>query len=159
MKLYPGNESEKPVIREVIKELKDRNQISGRTVQVFDKDLNCTSNIVNALKNKDGYLFKKSVKQLPEIGKTWILLEDGYKKVTDSNGMLLYQIKECIDEFPYTYTEENGKKHTLMLKEKRIVAYNPKLAEKKKYEINKMVEKAKILKACRAKIGYIPIKR
>jgi len=151
MKLYPGNESEKPIIREVIKELKDRNQISGRTVQVADKGLNCASNIVNALKNKDGYLFSKSVKQLPEIEKTWILLEDGYKKVTDSNGMLLYQIKECIDEFPYTYKDENGKKHTLRLKEKRVVTYNPKLAEKKKYEINKMAEKAKILKACRAK--------
>jgi transposase len=151
MKLYPGNESEKPIIREVIKELKDRNQINGRTVQVADKGLNCASNIVNALKNKDGYLFSKSVKQLPEIEKTWILLEDGYKKVTDSNGMLLYQIKECIDEFPYTYKDENGKKHTLRLKEKRVVTYNPKLAEKKKYEINKMAEKAKILKACRAK--------
>jgi len=151
MKLYPGNESEKPVIRDVIKELKDRNQISGKTVQVADKGLNCSENIINALKNKDGYLFSKSVKQLPETEKTWVLLQDGYKKVIDSDGRLLYQIKECIDEFPYTYTDENGKKHTVRVKEKRVATYNPKLAEKKKYEINKMVEKAMILKACQAK--------
>ncbi|MCM8782696.1 MAG: IS1634 family transposase [Candidatus Omnitrophica bacterium] len=151
MKLYPGNESEKPVIRDVIKELKDRNQVSGKTVQVADKGLNCAENVINALKNKDGYLFSKSVKQLPETEKTWILLKDGYKEVIDSDGTLLYKIKECIDEFPYTYTDENGKKHTVRLKEKRVATYNPKLAEKKKYEINKMVEKAKMLKACQAK--------
>ena len=151
MKLYPGNESEKPVIREVIKELKGRNQISGRTVQVADKGLNCANNIINALKNNDGYLFSKSVKQLPETEKKWILLKDGYKKITDKKGTLLYLIKECVDEFPYTYIDENGKEHTVRLKEKRVATYNPKLAEKKKYEIIKMVEKAKKLKACQAK--------
>lgn len=151
MKIYPGNESEKPVIREVIGELKGRNQISGRTVQVADKGLNCADNIVNALKNKDGYLFSKSVKQLPETEKTWVLLKGGYKKITDTDGTLLYEIKDCIDEFPYTFTDENRKKHTVRIKEKRVVTYNPKLAEKKKYEINKMIEKAKTLKASQAK--------
>ncbi len=37
------------------------------------------------------------------------------------------------------------------LTEKRIVTYNPKLAEKQKFEINKQVEKAKKLRACEAK--------
>lgn len=151
MKLYPGNESEKPVIRDVINELKVRNQISGKTVQVADKGLNCAENVINAIKNKDGYLFSKSVKQLPETEKTWVLLKDGYRNVIDGDGTLLYQIKECIDEFPYTYTDDNGKKYAVKLKEKRVVTYNPKLAEKKKYEINKMVEKAMILKTSQAK--------
>lgn len=151
MKLYPGNESEKPVIRQVIKELKERNQVSGRTVQVADKGLNCANNVINALKNKDGYLFSKSVKQLPETEKTWVLLKNDYKKITDSFGTLLYEIKECIDDFSYTYTDEKGKKRTVRLKEKRVITYNPKLAEKKRYEINKMVEKAKKLKASQAR--------
>jgi len=151
MKLYPGNESEKPVIREVIQELKERNQLSGKTVQVADKGLNCAENIINALKNKDGYLFSKSVKQLPETEKTWVLLEAGYKDVVDSKGNLLYKMKDCVDEFPYTFTDENNKKHTVKIKEKRVVTYNPKLAQKKRYEINKMVEKAHKLKACQAK--------
>ena len=37
MKMYPGNKSEKPVIREIIDELKQRSHISGRTIQVADK--------------------------------------------------------------------------------------------------------------------------
>ena len=44
-----------------------------------------------------------------------------------------------------------GHKKTLKLHEKRIVTFNPKLAEKQKYEINRQVEKAKKLKACQAK--------
>ena len=39
MKVYPGNESEKPVIRKVIDDLKSRNNISGKTIQVADKGL------------------------------------------------------------------------------------------------------------------------
>lgn len=151
MKLYPGNESEKPVIREVIDSLKKRNNISGRTIQVADKGLNCGNNIVNALKNKDGYLFSKSVKQLPEIEKTWLLLENGYRDVKDSSGNVLYRIKECIDDFTYTFDNSNGGKSSVKLPEKRVATFNPKLAEKKRYEINRLVEKAKTLKACQAK--------
>lgn len=65
MKIYPGNESEKPVIRNIINDLKQRSNISGRTVQAADKGLNCAENIVTALKSGDGYIFSKSVKQLP----------------------------------------------------------------------------------------------
>ena len=50
MKLYPGNESEKPVLRTVMDDLKQRNHISGRTIQVADKGLNCCANILHALK-------------------------------------------------------------------------------------------------------------
>ncbi len=57
MKLYPGNESEKPIMRDVIDGLKARNNISGRTIQVADKGLNCSNNIMHALKRKDGYIF------------------------------------------------------------------------------------------------------
>jgi transposase len=56
-----------------------------------------------------------------------------------------------VGKFPYTYEDENGKKSTVMLTEKRVVVFNPKLAEKKRFEINRMVEKAKTLKASRAK--------
>ena len=34
MKLYPGNQSEKPVIREIISDLKKKNGISTRIVQI-----------------------------------------------------------------------------------------------------------------------------
>ncbi len=151
MKMYPGNESEKPVLRNIIDDLKQRNHISGRTIQVADKGLNCFNNILHALKAGDGYIFSKSVKTLPETEKTWVLLQDGYLDIKNKKGEVLYRIKECVDDFPYTYTDADGHKKMLKLPEKRIVTFNPKLAEKQKYEINRQVEKAKKLKACEAK--------
>lgn len=151
MKMYPGNESEKPVIREIIDELKQRSHISGRTIQVADKGLNCFNNILHALKAGDGYIFSKSVKTLPETEKTWVLLENDYVDVKNKKGEVLYRIKECADDFSYSYTDNTGHRKTLKLTEKRIVTFNPKLAEKQIYEINRQVEKAKNLRTCEAK--------
>ncbi len=39
MKMYPGNESEKPVLRDVIDRLKSQNNVTGKTIHVADKDL------------------------------------------------------------------------------------------------------------------------
>ena len=151
MKMYPGNESEKPVIREIIDDLKQRSHISGRTIQVADKGLNCFNNILHAPKAGDGYIFSKSVKTLSETEKTWVLLENDYVDVKNKKGEVLYRIKECVDDFSYSYTDNAGHRKTLKLTEKRIVTFNPKLAEKQKYEINRQVEKAKNLRACEAK--------
>ena len=89
MKLHPGNESEKPIIREVIADLKTRGNITGRTVQVADKGLNCAKNVLDARRNGDGYIFTKSVKQLPKTEKTWVLLPDGFVDVHDDDKKLL----------------------------------------------------------------------
>lgn len=151
MKMYPGNESEKPVIREIIDKLKQRSHISGRTIQVADKGLNCFNNILHALKAGDGYIFSKSVKTLSETEKTWVLLENDYVDVKNKKGEVLYRIKECVDDFSYSYTDNAGHRKTLKLTEKRIVTFHPKLAEKQIYEINRQVEKAKKLRACEAK--------
>ena len=152
MKLFPGNESEKPVIRNIIDELKTRNAVKGRTIQVADKGLNCAENIFHAVKNGDGYLFSKSVKQLPETEKTWVLLPNDYREIKNANGEILYKIKECIDDFEYRIKDEStGRYRTIKLKEKRIVTYNPKLAKKQIHEIKKEIEKAKLLKASQAK--------
>ena len=152
MKLFPGNESEKPVIRNVISELKTRNSVSGRTIQIADKGLNCAENIFHAVKNGDGYIFSKSVKQLPEIEKTWVLLPNDYRDVKNANGEVLYRIKECVDDFEYKIKDATtGRYQTFKLREKRIVTYNPKLAKKQIHEINKEIEKARLLKASQAK--------
>lgn len=150
MKMYPGNQSEKPVLREVINRLKAQNHITGKTIHVADKGLNCAQNIAFSKKDGNGYLFSKSVKGLPETEKTWVLLEEGFTDVRDKKGKLLYRYKSCIDQFPYEI-EEDGKKHTVRLTEKRLLTYNPSLAAKKRYEINRMVEKAKALTASQAK--------
>lgn len=151
MKLYPGNESEKPVMRDVIDGLKTRNNISGRTIQVADKGLNCGNNIMHALKEGDGYIFSKSVKTLSETEKVWVLLPNDYHEVKNKSGDVLYKIKECIDDFEYVIDGKNGHKRKVKFTEKRVVTYNPTLAKKQLYEINKLVEKAQNLKASQAK--------
>lgn len=150
MKMYPGNASEKPILRDVIDSLKKKNNITGRTIHVADKGLNCAQNIAFSKKNGDGYLFSKSVKVLPEKEKKWVLLEQGFKEVRDKNKRLIYRYKSCVDEFPYDVIHE-GRRATIHLKEKRLLTYNPNLAAKKKYEINRMVEKAKSLTMSGAK--------
>lgn len=150
MKLYPGNKSEKPVLREVINDLKDRDAKIGRTIHVADKGLNCAENIAFSKTNKDGYIFSKSVKQLPEVEKTWVLNNNDWKTVKDKDGQILYKYKSCVDDFPYSFIRDD-KKVSVKLKEKRLLTYNPSLAKKKLYEIDRMIEKAKSLVLSKAK--------
>ena len=153
MQMYPGNESEKPYIRKTIEEMKNRYKISGKTVQVADKGLNCARNIYAAVKEaEDGYIFSKSIhgRNLSEKEKKWVVLENDtnvWVDYTDQNGKLLYRLKSCIDTFPYQFKEpdpETGKEvvKSFSVTEKRIVSYNPALAKKQKAEIMKMADKA-----------------
>ena len=152
MKLYPGNQSEKPVLREVIRSLKRQHAEIGRVVQVADKGLNCAQNIYTAWKDKDGYIFSKSVKQLKETERVWALKQDGFVSVPDpDDNSLRFRIKSTVDVFDYEFTDENGRKHKFKVREKRIVTYNPRLARKQKQEIDKMADKARGCVLSRAK--------
>ena len=148
MSLYPGNESEKPKIRESIENLKQRFDIDSRIVQVADKGLNCARNIYAAsIEANDGYIFSKSVhgKNLSKQEKQWVLLENEnniWNEVKDSNGKLIYKYKECIDTFKYKFTNEEGKCVEFNVKEKRVVSYNSSLARKQKAQIQKQIDKA-----------------
>ena len=153
MQMYPGNESEKPYIRKVIDEMKTRYKVSGKTVQVADKGLNCARNIYAAVKEaEDGYIFSKSIhgRNLSAKEKAWVLLENDanvFTNYTDKKGHVLFRLKSCVDTFSYSFKEtdpETGKETTtaFSVKEKRIVSYNPALAKKQKAEIRKMADKA-----------------
>lgn len=154
MKMFPGNESEKPVMREIIKEMKERNSIAGKTIQVADKGLNCAKNICEAIKGGDGYIFSQSIKRLPEKERKWALLENDdikWAEVRDNDGTLQYKYKSCVDKFPYKVSDGSNRQTTVNLTQKRVVTFSPLLAEKKSYEIKKMVEKARELNGYRAK--------
>ena len=153
MQMYPGNESEKPYIRRIIEEMKNRYKISGKTVQVADKGLNCARNIYAAVKeSNDGYIFSKSIhgRNLSGKEKKWVVLENDknvWKNYTDKDGKLLYRLKSCVDTFSYEFKEtdpDTGKEVTkkFSVTEKRIVSYNPALAKKQTAEILKMADKA-----------------
>ena len=100
----------------------------------------------------DGYIFSKSIhgKGLSEKEKQWLLLENDanvYTNYRDKDGKLLFRLKSCVDTFSYKFREsdpETGseKEISFQVKEKRIVSYNPSLAQKQKAEIMKMVDKA-----------------
>lgn len=151
MRLYPGNCSEKPVFREVIADLKKQQNIKGRTVRVADKGLNCAENIYDALSHGDGYIFSKSIKQLPALEREWTLSDAGFVDVNQNDGSIRYKIKSAVDRYTYTFKDEKKRKIVFTTKEKRIVTYNPKLAKKQSAEIHKMVEKAKMYSLFQAK--------
>lgn len=144
MRLYPGNQSEKPVLREVINSLKRQQNITGRTVQVADKGLNCAQNIYEALSHKDGYIFSKSVKMLPEADRAKVLDKTDMVSIQDQEtGDEHFRIKSFTGIYTYSFKTESGRKIDFRVKEKRIVTYNPSLARKQRNEINKMVDKAR----------------
>ena len=153
MQMYPGNLSEKPYIRKVIEEMKQRYKVSGKTIQVADKGLNCARNIYAAVKEAhDGYIFSKSVhgRNLSGKEKQWVLLENDANVFTDyrdEEGKVLYRLKTCVDTFTYSFREadpQTGRQATttFSVRERRVVSYNPGLAKKQKAEIRKMVDKA-----------------
>lgn len=152
MQMYPGNESEKPYIRKVIEEMKQRYKVTGRTVQVADKGLNCARNIyAAAVEGNDGYIFSRGIHgtSLSQKDKEWLILEDENNVFTDyrdEDGNLLYRLKTCVDIFDYSFEEtdpETGKKKEVKfsMKEKRVVTYTPALAKKQSMEILKQADK------------------
>ncbi len=151
MTMYPGNESEKHHLRKHIEDLKSRYNISNKIVQVADKGLNCARNIYAAsIEANDGYIFSKSVhgRYLSEKEKKWVLLNNSknvWYEVKDSDNNIIYKYKEAVDDFHYKFTDDDGNEVKFVVKEKRVVTYNPSLAKKQQREINKEVEKAKTL--------------
>ncbi len=81
MKIYPGNESEKPIIRDVISHLKKQNNVTGKTIYVADKGINCAQNIAFAKTNDYGYLFSKSVNSSLKRKKNGFCLNRTLKKL------------------------------------------------------------------------------
>ena len=131
--------------------MKERFDVNSRIVQVADKGLNCARNIYAAsIEAKDGYIFSKSVhgKNLSAKEKLWITLDNDANKWTiikDENGKILYKFKECIDTFEYKFINDEGKEIRFKVKEKRVVSYNPSLAKKQIAQIQKQIDKARLV--------------
>lgn len=149
MILYPGNESEKPKLKEILKEIKEEAEVAGRTIRVADKGLNCAANIIDALQIGDGYIFSRSIKGSAERERRWILSERGFKDHIDqATGEVIGKIKWVTDTFSY---KDPITKQTISVKEKRVVSLNSALRNKQLQEIDKHVDKAKRLMRSYAK--------
>ncbi|NLJ94301.1 MAG: IS1634 family transposase [Clostridiaceae bacterium] len=151
LKVFPGNESEQPVIREILSELRLRHKVPGRIIRIADKGINSAENICHTKDDGDGYIFSKSIKKLPATEMDWVLLDQDYEDVYDDKGNLQYQYKETVDSFIYSYKDQEGNKIKRTFKEKRIVSYNPKLAKKQRKEIKRQIRKADRLILSKAK--------
>ena len=157
MEMFPGNEAEMPYLRKTIQRMKKESSISGRTIQVADKGLNCAANIHAAIESGDGYLFSKSLKKQSQKEIEWFLSldSDGWDAVYESDGkggkQVKYRYYSFIDTFDYSYTDGNGSLIGFKAREKRIITFNPKLRMKKILELNRMVEKARGLCLSQAK--------
>jgi len=147
MQMYPGNQSEKPMIRRLISEMKKNFNIKGKTIQIADKGLNCGQNIFEAIKNNDGYIYSQSVKMLSDKEKKWVILDKDYDEIY-KDGELIFKSKSCIDDFEYKF-EYEGKVYTHKFKQKRIVYWSKDLESKHLTEINALVDKA--LNLCKSK--------
>jgi len=147
MQMYPGNQSEKPMIRRLISEMKKNFNIKGKTIQIADKGLNCGQNIFEAIKNNDGYIYSQSVKMLSDKEKKWVILDKDYDEI-HKDGELIFKSKSCIDDFEYKF-EYEGKVYTHKFKQKRIVYWSKDLESKHLTEINALVDKA--LNLCKSK--------
>ena len=151
MKVFPGNESEKPVIKQVIDDMRRRTSANGKVIRVADKGLNCADNVADAVLCGDGYVFSKSLKQLGATDADVAIADGEWLDVLAADGEVRYSYKEIIDDFDYSVIDEAGKKKKVALPEKRIVTFNPKLAKKQRGEIDRQVEKARRLRVGGAK--------
>lgn len=132
--LFPGNQSEKPILNKVISSMKETCNVKGKTIRVADKGLNCTENIIQAYLDGDGYIYSKAIRSSDD--KKMILNNTAYEELKDSNGVVVFKSKTWIDTYTYSF---NGKQYKL--KEKRIVIWSKKYAEKVSYEREKAISK------------------
>ncbi len=98
---------EKPQIRKVISQLRERDAATGRTVRVADKGLDCADDVADAALARDGYIFSKSVKGLPAAERAWALSDEGWADVGDGHGGVLYRIEEAAG-YNMIVTSETG---------------------------------------------------
>lgn len=144
VKIYPGNESEKSHFTTVINEMKAKNKIKGRTIYVADKGLNSGNNIIEAIKNNDGYIYSQTVKGSSGMMKMYIENDHGFTPIFDKYGRIEYQIKGFIHDADIHFDHEGKKvKHTM--KQLQVVTWSRKYAEKTRYEREKLIRKAKML--------------
>ena len=142
IKIYPGNESEKIHFTDVIKEMKVKNKISGKTIYVADKGLNTGQNIWTCLENKNGYIYSKSIKGSDSTTKQYVQNDYGFEDIYDEYRKLKYRVKGFVHDATISFNYDN-KDHKLNVKQLQVVTWSKKYADKTKYEREKMISKAK----------------
>ena len=173
--LFPGNESEKLMMRPSLNKTKSQFGID-RTIIVADRGQNTSDNLFYVAgknddkhTNHDGYVYGQSIIGADKEFKTWALDPEGFQndyvydddgniitykeEIKDKDGNLLgYEDKPVIFKHKsrvYAKTiqieRDNKRKNKVIVYQKQMVYYSKKYADRQKHERENAVKKAKDL--------------
>lgn len=173
--LFPGNESEKLMMRPTLKKTKRQFGID-RTIIVADRGQNTSDNTVfiagkndDKHTNHDGYVYGQSIIGADKEFKTWALNQEGFvndfiyddegNKITfkeaikDENGNILrYEDKPVIFKHKsrvyakkVQIKKDNKRNVNYLIYQKQMVYYSKKYAERQKHERELAIKKAEDL--------------
>ena len=173
--LFPGNESEKLMMRPTLKKTKKQFGIQ-RTIIVADRGQNTSDNTIfiagkndDKHTNHDGYVYGQSIIGADKEFKTWALNQDAFindfiyddegNKVTfkeaikDENGNILrYEDKPVIFKHKsrvyakkVQIKKDNKRNVNYLIYQKQMIYYSRKYAERQKHERELAVKKAEDL--------------
>lgn len=173
--LFPGNESEKLMMRPTLKKTKSKFGIS-KTIIVADRGQNTSDNTVfiagkndDFYKNHDGYVYGQSIIGADKEFKSWALNQDDFihdyiydddgnlvtfkEPIKDKNGNILrYEDKPIIFKHKSrvfakkVQIKKDGKRNvTYQVYQKQMVYYSKKYADKQKHERALAIKKAEDL--------------
>ena len=173
--LFPGNESEKLMMRPTLKKTKRQFGIE-RTIIVADRGQNTSDNTVfiagkndDAHTNHDGYVYGQSIIGSDKEFKTWTLNQEGFvndyiydengnivtfkEAIKDDNGNILkYEDKPAIFKHKsrvyakkVQIKKDNKRNVTYQIYQKQMVYYSRKYAERQKHERELAIKKAEDL--------------
>jgi len=135
--LFPGNNSEKPSLNQIIDRTKEDFGL-GRLIIVADKGLNCGDNIAYQLAIGNGYIYSQSIRGADHEFKQYVLEQKGYTKNGENS-----KCKSRIYPREITYTNAEGKKKKMRVDQKQVVFYSQDYADKARYERGRTLAKAK----------------
>ena len=173
--LFPGNESEKLMMRPTLKNTKEKFGIN-RTIIVADRGQNTSDNTVfiagkndDNHTNHDGYVYGQSIIGANKEFKEWALNQDGFtndyiydedgkivtykEAIYNENGKILrYENKPLIFKHKsrvyakkVKIKKDNKRKVVYQIYQKQMIYYSKKYAERQKHERELTIKKAKDL--------------
>ncbi len=145
IEFYNNEVYEKSNLRTRIENLKAKNEFDGRIIKVADGKFDI-KNIYETLNDNDGYIHSISIFYTSDSFKKWVLENESWINVYDDNKNLLFKYKQFESSSNESITNnyidfedgiESNKYRKFKVREKRILIYDPSIAEDEKMIILK----------------------
>jgi len=109
---------------------------------VADKGMMSGDNIAKIRLGHNGYVMSYSVRGADKAFKDYVLDEEGYSAVYDSEGKLVAKHKSRYSPREIWVTDSNGKRTKSIVNERQIVIYSEQYAQRTRHERALAIEKA-----------------